>query len=152
MSKADDKLMGFNLLGDEKVTVPARHWSAMQRALWRSKVAWEIAHKEATNLLERCSHMEGCEAKESEVVPCLPDCPDRELRLAALVILNAARQFAPLDARTQANAPYHVPSREYFSEVLAELGACQAELQALRGSTTTVPVDTVAPELQEKTP
>jgi hypothetical protein len=149
-SKTDDKLMGLITPGDQKVSVFVRHWDAQKRALWRSKYAWDIAMKEATNLLGRCTHMAGCEAQTSETAPCLPDCPDRELRLAALVILNAARQFAPVDAKEAANAPYYAPSREHFSEVLSELGACQAELVALRGSTVTQPVDTVpAPQLQE---
>ena len=149
MSKTDDELMGLVTPGDQKVMVHARHWDAQKRALWRSKYAWDIAMKEATNLLGRCAHMTGCEGTTVETAPCLLDCPDRELRLAALVILNAARQFAPIDARAAANAPYYVPSREHFSEVLAELGACQAELIALRGSTVTKPVDTVPPQLQE---
>lgn len=150
-SSHDDKMMGLITPGDQKIPIPVRHWQAMQRALWRSKVAWDIALKEATNLLGRCSHITGCPAEGSETVPCLPDCPDRELRLAALVILNAARQFAPVDARRQ-ESPYYAPSREHFSEVLAELGACRAELEALRGSTVTKPVDTLdPPRLQEKT-
>ena len=144
----DDKLMGLVTPGDHKVLVAVRHWDAQKRALWRSKYAWDIALKEATNLLGRCAHMTGCEAKTVETASCLPDCPDRELRLAALVILSAARQFAPINAKQLANTPYYTPSREHFSEVVAELGACQAELEALRGSTVTKPMDTV-PQLKE---
>ena len=148
MSTHDDKLMGLVTPGDQKVMVSIRHWDGQKRALWRSKYAWDIALKEATNLLGRCAHMTGCEAKTVETASCLPDCPDRELRLAALVILSAARQFAPLNAKQLANTPYYTPSREHFSEVVAELGACQAELEALRGSTVTKPMDTV-PQLKE---
>jgi hypothetical protein len=102
--------------------------------------------------------MEGCAGKTSETSPCLPDCPDRELRASALVILNAARQFAPLDARRQADGPYYAPSRESFSETMAELGACQFEIDALdpdgslrlalreRASTESIPVTTLAPQ------
>ena len=61
--------------------------------------------------------------------------------MSALVILNAARQFAPVDARQLAKAPYYAPSREQFSEVLGELGAAQAELKALRGTVVTMPVE-----------
>ena len=145
-----DKLMGLITPGDEKVPVPVRHWDGMKRALWRSKFAWEIVQREATALLARCAHMEGCAGKADETAPCLVDCPDRELRMSALVILNAARQFAPVDARRAAEGPYYAPSREHFSEVIAELGACQTELIALRGSTTTEPVDTLAPQLKVK--
>jgi hypothetical protein len=146
-----DQLMGMATPGDEKASVLVRHWEGMKRALWRSRVAWEIAQREATNLLAGVSHMEGCPGKTDETASCLPDCPDREVRMSALVILNAARQFAPLDARRQ-DGPYYAPSREHFSEVIAELGACQAELESLRGSTVTTPMATVAspPQLKEE--
>ena len=125
-------MMGFVTPGDQKVSVTVRDWDGMRRALWRSRHAWEIAMREATGLIARCAHMEGCPAKTDEKVPCLPDCPDRELRMSALVILSAARQFAPLDARRQADGPYYAPSREGFSETMAELGACQVEIGVLR--------------------
>jgi len=159
----NSKLMGFVSPDDKKIAVPIRHWEGMKRRLWYSKVAWDIALKEATGLLDRCAHMEGCAGKTSETAPCLFDCPDRELRMSALVILNAARQFAPLEA-IQANGPYFAPSREHFSEVISELGACQVELEALdpdgskrlalRASTEPKAVTTLAapPQLEEKTP
>lgn len=160
------KLMGLVTPGDQKVSVPVRAWDAMKRQLWRSKIAWDIALKEANNLLQQASHMEGCAAKTSETATCLIDCPDRELRMSALVILNAARQFAPLNATKLAEGPDFAPSREHFSEVIAELAACQTELEALdpdgsrrlalRGSTESKPVTTLgavneSPQLQEKT-
>ena|SRR5271157_4135100 len=143
------KLQGLVTPGDQKVNVPVRHWDGMKRQLWRSKISWDIALKETSNLLARCAHMEGCPAKTSETAPCLPDCPDRELRMSALVILNAARQFAPIDAVKMAEGPYYAPSREHFSGVVAELAACQAELEALRASTTPDLVTTLAPQLKE---
>lgn len=158
------KLMGFVTPGDQKVPVTVRVWDATRLALWRSKRSWEIAQKEATSILTRCAHMEGCEAKTIETASCLSDCPDRELRMSALVILNAARQFSPLDARRLAEGPYFAPSREHFSEVIAELIACQATIEALDpdgslralkvASTTDPAVATVAAQqpLQEKTP
>jgi len=155
----NEKLMGFVSPDDKKIAVPIRHWDGMKRRLWHSKIAWEVAMKEATALLGRCAHMEGCSAKTDETVSCLPDCPDRELRMSALVILNAARQFAPLNA-IRSEGPYYAPSREHFSEVISELGACQAELEALdpdgsrrlalRASTEPQPVTTLAaPQLKE---
>ena len=159
------KLQGFVSPDDKKVPVPIRHWEGMKRRLWHSKIAWEIALREANNLLGRGAHMEGCEAKTVETAPCLPDCPDRELRMSALVILNAARQFGPLDA-IRSEGPYFAPSREHFSEVISELGACQAELEALdsdgsrrlalraaKASTDPELVATIAaPQLKEETP
>jgi hypothetical protein len=141
----NDRLLGLVTPGDQKVNVSMRDWDGTRRALWRSKVSWEIALKEANGILERCAHMEGCEAETDETASCLRDCPDRELRMSALVILNSARQLAPIDARRPADGPYFAPSRERFSEVIAELAACQAELQALRGSTTSAPVTTLPP-------
>ena len=161
------KLQGIVAPDDHKVAVPIRHWEGMKRRLWRSKVSWDIALKEASNLLERCSHMEGCAGKTDETAPCLIDCPDRELRMSALVILNAARQFAPLDA-IRAEGPYFAPSRERFSELISELGAIQVEVAMLdpdgskrlalrtEGSTEPQPVATLAatesPQLKEALP
>lgn len=141
------KMMGFEVPGDQRVPVPVRDWNAMKLALWRSKVALDISARAAADLVARAAHMEGCPGKELETEPCLPDCPDRELRMSALVVLSAARQFAPVNARPPANAPYYAPSREYFSEVMAELAVCQAELEVLRGSKMTEP-----PALAAKTP
>jgi hypothetical protein len=150
------KMMGFDVPGDQRVPVPARDWNAMKLALWRSKVALDIAAHAAAELVARSAHMEGCPGKEIETEPCLPDCPDRELRMSALVILNAARQFAPVNARQPANAPYYAPSREYFSEVMAELAVAQAELEVLRGVKVTEPPALAAakipPQLKEALP
>lgn len=141
-----NKMMGGQIPGDEKVPVPARDWSAMRLALWRSRVAWEIAAHEAEEILERCKHVQGCPSLEDETAPCPgphisfdgttqvlgPTCEDRETRMSALVVLNAARQFAPVVARRPAEAPYFAPSREYFSDVLATLAATQVENTMLR--------------------
>jgi hypothetical protein len=154
------KMMGFQAPGDQKVPIMVRDWNAMKLAVWRSKAGWDIAEREATAILNRCEHAEGCPAVHDETKPCLSEryekerarnedetddeyaqvpgvrvregCPDRELRMSALVVLNAARMFAPVDARRPANEPYFAPSREYFSEVLSELGAAQIELEVLR--------------------
>ena len=156
------KRMGVEVPGDQRVPVPVRDWNAMKLALWRSKWALDIVAREAALLVVRAAHMEGCPGKQVETEPCLPDCPDRELRMSALVVLNAARQFAPIDARKPANAPYYAPSREYFSEVMAALAVAQAELEALRGGAVTEtpggpqPAPALAaktpPQLEEKTP
>ncbi len=112
-----------------KVPVDPRHWDGLKRAVYRSKLGWEIAAREATAILARCAHMEGCAGKTVETEPCLPDCPDREYRMSALVILSAAKEFAPIDAARAADGPYFAPSREHFSAVLAELAACQIALE-----------------------
>lgn len=125
-------MMGFNSPGDQKVSLPIRDWSAVKLALWRSKMALEIAARAAVEIIARCEHVEGCPAKGLETEPCLPTCPDREQRMSGLVVLNAARMFAPVNARRPASEPYFAPSREYYSEILAELVSTQAELEALR--------------------
>ena len=131
-----------------RVPVDARVWFGQKLALWRSKVGWEIAVKQAAEIVARCAHMAGCPAESTETEPCLPDCPDREIRMSALVVLNAARQFTPPVA-SKLNQPYTAPSREYFSGVVAELAACQAELETLRGTVVTMPPSN-EPQLQEK--
>jgi len=129
------KIMGFETPDDKPVPVTARtirDWNAMKLAIWRSRLAWDLVIREATMLVERAAHMTGCPGKSVETEPCLIDCPDRETRMSALVILNAARQSAPTNVQRPADAPYFAPSREYFSEVLAELAAAQTELEAMR--------------------
>ena len=143
-------MMGLDTPLDQKVPVPVRDWNAMKLALWRGKVAWDIVTRAAEELVARAAHMEGCAAKSVETETCLPDCPDRELRMSALVILNAARQFASVDVRQPANAPYFAPSREYYSAILAELAISRVELETLRGKQTTAPAAD-SPQLQEAT-
>jgi len=50
--------------------------------------------------------------------------------MSALVILGAAGMFAPVDARKVAQEQYWAPTREYYSAVIAECAAAQAELEA----------------------
>lgn len=142
------KLMGYETPGDKKVPVSVRDWNAQKLALWRSKGFAEIAVREAQAIIDRCRHKPECPGAESETEPCLASaymkdegsdsevlvegCPDREQRMSALVILNAARQLAPEDARKPAEQPYIAPSREYYSEVMAELGRTQVENEMLR--------------------
>lgn len=152
-------MMGLEVPGDERVPVPTRDWRGMKLALWRSKAALEIAERAAREIIDRCAHAPGCLGREVETEPCLRDrhdlggtlisrgCPDREQRMSALVILNAVRMFGPINARRPADEPYYAPSREYFSEVLGELGAAQAELEVLRGVVQQV---TIPPLLLEE--
>ena len=124
-------MMGLETEADKKVSLPVRFWDAMKLALWRSKVGWDAVRPQAKSILDRCRHAPGCPGEKSETDACLPDCPDRETRLSALVILTAGRQFAPVDARRLADAPYFAPTREWFSDVIAALVAAQAELEVL---------------------
>lgn len=142
------KLMGFETPDDKKIPVSVRDWNAQKLALWRSRGLAGIVTHEAMEILSRCEHRDGCPGAESETEPCfsstykkdddsasevlIEGCPDREQRISALVILNAARQLAPADARKPAQ-PYFAPSREYYSEVMATLGSSQIENEMLRG-------------------
>lgn len=133
------KMQGYESPDDKKVPIQVGHWNAMKLALWRSKYAWEIAVRQAELIVEACHHFDDCPAISNETAICHPGCPDREIRMSALVILNAARQFIPVEAIRLVKQPYYAPSREHFSEVLGELAATQAELEAIRGSAVTVP-------------
>ncbi len=135
---------------EPRTLVDNRVWFGQKLALWRSKVAWDIAVRQASEIVARCSHMTGCAAESVETEPCLPDCPDREIRMSALVVLNAARQFAPVSAKKMMGQSYIPPSREYFSDIVSELAACQAELEVLRGTVVTVPPQNDPPQLEEK--
>lgn len=142
-----NKMMGFVTDGDKRVTLPVRFWDAMKLALWRSQVAWDAVVPQAKLILAQCAHAPGCPGKDVETEPCSPDCPDREQRLSVLVILNAGRQFAPVDARRIADGPYFAPTREWFSEVIASLVAAQAELDAMhaQGHGATPPANAELP-------
>jgi hypothetical protein len=171
-SKQDARLQGFD--PDPRVTVDKRVWFGAKLALWRSKYFWDATFKQAAEIVARCQHMAGCPAETEpetfraallqaakrqvnddaqplrlalpeEIEPCLDDCPDREFRLSALVILNAARLFAPPSAARLAEQPYMMPSREWVAEIVAELAACQAELEVLRADATTIPPPSGAP-------
>jgi len=65
--------------------------------------------------------------------------------------LNAARGFTPPVASKISGQLYTMPSREYFSAVVAELAACQAELAALRAAGAKAEPPPNPPSLQEKT-
>jgi hypothetical protein len=161
------KMMGFSAPGDTKVSVPTRDWSGLKLGLWRSRVAWEIAARAAAEIVGSCKHLEGCPGKDDDSRPCIqeeyeyfpdaPDgtqvapnrvsdgCPDREARMSALVILNAAQMFAPLDARRPATEQYFAPSREYFSEMISELAIAQTENDALRAALRAAGIEVPAP-------
>lgn len=128
---AQQKMMGYEIPGDEKVPVPVRDWNAQKLALWKSRELATIAAREAELILNLCRHERRCPGIMNETESCVAECPDRETRMSALVILNAARQLAPADARKPAE-PYYAPSREYFSEVMAALAAAQVENEVLR--------------------
>lgn len=139
------KMGGWESPDDKQVPIKVGVWNAQKLGLWRSKVGWDIAARQAEDIVGRCKHTEGCPSEVSETEPCLLSCPDREVRMSALVILGAARQFAPVDAKRLASMPYYAPSREQFSEVLSELAATQAELAAIRGSAVTAPAENPVP-------
>lgn len=151
MKENPRKMMGFETPADVQVKISMRDWDALRRALWRSSVGWEIAMRAASEIIQRCEHFPGCPGAESETEPCWggigPDfqpskvepCPDRETRMDALVVLNAARMHAPIDAARAANEPFIAPSREYYSEILAALIVAQAQLEALRAAGVEIP-------------
>ena len=123
-------MMGLDDPGAQRVSISVRDWNAMKLAMWRSKAAWEVVIRAATEIVSGCVHAEGCEGKDLNEEPCLPTCPDREVRMSALVVLGAAGMFAPIDARKVAQEQYWAPTREYYSAVIAECASAQAELEA----------------------
>jgi hypothetical protein len=143
-----EKMMGFEIPGDQRVSVTVRDWNGMKLALWRAKVALAIAAKQAGEIVERCDHSDDCPGAESDLEPCLASCPDREQRMSALVVLNAALVFGPSSAH-KSEEPYFAPSREHYSDVLAELMATRASLDAaldrLRDAGIEEPQPTPAP-------
>jgi hypothetical protein len=143
-----NRMMGH--AADKRIQVDTRVWFGQKLALWRSKVGWEIAVKQAAEITARCKHAPECAGADDETEPCSDSCPDREVRMSALVILNAARQFTPPMASKLAEQPYAMASREYVSALIAELAACQAELETLRGTVVTMPPPHDPPNLKEK--
>lgn len=143
------KMMGFEVPSDQRVPVSVRDWTAMKLAMWRSMEALKIAAREAVAIIDRCHHEEGCPGKEEETASCFAGCPDREIRMSALVVLNAARVFSPINAN-RPNEPYFAPSRERYSETLAELGVAQIERDVLREALRAAGIDVPAPPPNEK--
>lgn len=148
VSPQQRKLLGFDTPGDQRVSIQVRDWNALKLAAWRSRVGWEVATRAALDVVDRCAHAAGCPGKGSETEPCLPECADREVRMSALVVLSAARQLAPVDARKPADQPYFAPSRERYSEVMAELAAAQAELDVLRAGANRGVLDAIEKALR----
>lgn len=141
-------MMGFETPGDQRVPVSVREWTSMKLAIWRGRYSGEIVMRQASAILDRCRHEPGCPGATIETEPCFSGCPDREIRMSALVALNAARQFAPIHAR-RPNEPYFAPSRERFSEVIAELGATQVECAAMRALLEKLGVEIPKPPPQD---
>jgi hypothetical protein len=148
------KMLGFDSPSDQKVPVRVGDWNALKLALWRGRMGWEIAAHAATEIIERCQHTSGCLGESDELEPCLPSCPDREARMSALVVLNAARTCVPADARKPPEgSAYFAPSREYFSEVIAALAVAQIENEALHEALRRAGVvSPVPPPSEELTP
>lgn len=139
MKENPREMMGFETASDQRVQISMRDWDAVRRALWRSRTGWEAAMRSASEILQRCRHAEGCPGRDVETEPCLLECPDRETRMDALVVMAAARTLAPVDATRAANQPFIAPSREYYSEILYTLVVMQAQLDALRAQGVVIP-------------
>ena len=144
------EVMGLEIPGDEKVTIPARHWHALKLDVWRGKTGWNIVLREVSSVLEGCRHVDGCLGATVETEPCDVRCPDRERRMSALVILNAARMYSPVKA-PGVNEPYFAPSREHFSEVVAALAAAESERDALMALVQSAGLAPPSPLLPTKT-
>jgi hypothetical protein len=138
------KMMGFETPNDQRVPVSVRDWTAMKLAIWKSRYALEIVARAASAILARCKHEEGCPGATVETEPCFAGCPDREMRMDALVALNAARMFTPVDAH-QPMEPYFAPSRERYSETISQLGAAEVERDALREMLRSMGVESPTP-------
>lgn len=157
----NEKMMGFETPGDKKVQITVREWQAMQLATWRSRTAFEGIAQAALEIVSSCKHATGCPGANSLDEPCLADryqvpdlksdpsvaesvliskgCPDREMRMSALVILGQTQTMSPVDARKPAGEMYTAPSRERFSEVIADLGIAQIQLDMLRAKGVEIP-------------
>lgn len=159
-------MMGFDNPGDQKVLVRVRDWNAVKLALWRSKESGKIIERSVLEILARCQHLEECPGEKIETEPCLRECPDREVRMSALVVLNAVRTGLPKDANKPAEGTYFAPSRELYSEMLVDWETTKMEnvalREALRRANVVMPVPgeeltpkelvaTTEPRLEEKT-
>ncbi len=138
------KMMGFETPNDQRVPVSVRDWTAMKLAMWKARFAFENIALKAVATIGRCRHEKDCPGATEETAPCFAGCPDREMRMDALVILNNARVFSPVNAN-QPYEPYFAPSREKYSETLSQLGAAEVERDALRGMLRSMGVEPPAP-------
>jgi hypothetical protein len=123
---SSDQLLGFQK--PEMVSVDAKKWQAVRRQLVRLVIGWRYAAKESGRILETCRHADGCRAAAGDhTAPCLPACPDREVRLSALVIAHNAELYAMLRETMglplRVDGDFHPPSRETWDAVVSELEA-----------------------------
>ncbi len=140
-------MLGFQ--PDAKVTIDARHWEALRRIVWRMKVAWGFVEQECLALVATCRHVDGCRGAVESTEPCRAECPDRQTRLSALVVLANAREFARADAR-KPGASYIPPTREYFDAIVSDLVAAEVALDEVRRKV--VAATELVPALTEPAP
>lgn len=138
------KMMGFEAPGDQRVPVSLRDWTAMKLGAWKAKFALENTALKAIAIIKRCRHEKDCPGATDETAPCFAGCQDREVRMDALVILNNARVFMPVNAN-QPHEPYFAPSREKYTETLTQLGAAEVERDTLRELLRSMDVEPPAP-------
>jgi hypothetical protein len=105
------------------VPVGARRWKAMRRQMLRMVQSFRYIEKESERILDSARHVEGCPAVADRKRPCLPDCPDREAWLSALVCRANAEQFTILQSSLPKRHAddYRPPPRELFDAICAEL-------------------------------
>jgi hypothetical protein len=129
MRPTPDAMLGFQPEG--KVTIDVRHWDALRRIVWRMKTSWGFVENECNAIIATCRHVDGCRGAVDSTETCHPQCPDRQTRLSALVILANAREFARADVH-KPGANYIPPTREYFDALVSDLATAEYTLEEVR--------------------
>jgi hypothetical protein len=122
LSARELKLQG--IAPPEMVSIDVRKWRALKRQMVRMVIGWRHTDREVDRILEACRHADGCLAPTDPTRPCLPECPDRENFLSALVIKRNAEQFSMLQQGLPSRVSgedYRPPPREYFDAIVSEL-------------------------------
>ena len=130
MPVTDLEMQGYEK--PETVTIDAKRWHGLRRQLVRLVLGFRYTDKEIARILEACRHASGCPAVADRTVPCLRECPDREIHLSALVIKHNAEAYSLLQRGLplRPDGEYHPPSRETYDAVVSELEALR-EVQDL---------------------
>lgn len=105
------------------VPISARSWKAIRRQMVRMVQGYRHVEREIDRVLASCRHADGCPAVRDRKLPCLADCPDREVWLSALVIRGNAEQYTILQSQLprRVTGDYSPPSREKFDAIMGEL-------------------------------
>jgi hypothetical protein len=109
---------------NDKMPIARQHYLAMRRFIKLSLQRSDYTIREIeTRLYPTIRHADGCAAIDNDEVHCLPECPDRELRMTLRCILESLidlTEQAPL-RKFGADEEYLFPTRDGYTAMVVEI-------------------------------